>query len=68
MLLLLHTLFHTQVGLIDASSKNEKPAKVLRPGLNAGVYGLCWGEEHDLYACGGGELVLYKANHLDDGE
>lgn len=57
-----------QVGLIEASTRSEKPAKVLRPMLNSGVYGLCWGAGGNLYACGGGELVVYKANAPEESE
>ncbi|XP_037297477.1 gem-associated protein 5 isoform X2 [Manduca sexta] len=54
-----------RVGIIDTSGKNEKPAKALLPALRGGVYSLCWGDGFNLYACGGGELVIYQADKKD---
>ncbi|KAM3968363.1 gem-associated protein 5 [Aphomia sociella] len=56
----------SRVGLIDASPKVEKSARVLMPSLNGGVYSLYWGENDHLYACGGGVLVVYNANKPDE--
>ncbi|XP_047545972.1 gem-associated protein 5-like [Vanessa atalanta] len=54
----------SRIGIIDAS-KSERPAKNLLPGVNGAIYSLCWGDKFDLYACGGGDMVLY---HTDQPE
>ncbi|XP_059060063.1 gem-associated protein 5-like [Achroia grisella] len=64
--LLAFSTAESRVGLIDTSGKNEKPARVLLPALNGGVYSLCWGEENNLYACGGGSLVVYNTSKPDE--
>ncbi|XP_026765322.2 gem-associated protein 5-like [Galleria mellonella] len=55
----------SRVGLID-TSRTEKPARVLLPALNGGIYSLYWGEENNLYACGGGDLVVYNTSKPDE--
>ncbi|XP_050362842.1 gem-associated protein 5-like [Nymphalis io] len=54
----------SRIGIID-SSKCERPAKNLLPGVGGAIYSLSWGDEFDLYACGSGNLVLY---HTDEPE
>ncbi|XP_041972670.1 gem-associated protein 5-like isoform X2 [Aricia agestis] len=54
-----------RVGTIDTSGKNERPARTLTPALRGGVYSLCWGEDNELYACGGGECVVYRVDKPD---
>ncbi|CAG9562967.1 unnamed protein product [Danaus chrysippus] len=54
-----------RVGLIDTSGKTERPAKTLLPVLQGGVYSLCWGPNDQLYACGGGKLVVYNTDAID---
>ncbi|CAH0629060.1 unnamed protein product [Chrysodeixis includens] len=53
-----------RVGLLDAS-KPDKPARVLPTALKDGVYCLCWGDDMNLYANGGGRLVTYRADKPD---
>ncbi|XP_026745940.1 gem-associated protein 5-like [Trichoplusia ni] len=55
----------SRVGLID-TSKPDKPARPLQTALNDGVYSLCWGEGMNLYANGGGKLVMYRADKPDE--
>ncbi|CAH0717376.1 unnamed protein product, partial [Brenthis ino] len=52
----------SRIGLLDTSGKSERPAKTLPPVLRGGIYSLCWGENYDLYACAGGEVVVYRAD------
>ncbi|OWR42023.1 putative gemin 5 [Danaus plexippus plexippus] len=54
-----------RVGLIDTSGKTERPARTLLPVLQGGVYSLCWGRNDQLYACGGGKLVVYNTDAID---
>lgn len=56
-----------KVGLIDTSGKTERPARTLLPVLQGGVYSLCWGRNDQLYACGGGKLVVYNTDAIDKG-
>ncbi|CAB3256737.1 unnamed protein product [Arctia plantaginis] len=55
----------SRVGLLDTSGTIEKPARVLHPSLNGGVYSLCWGSDMQLFAVGGDRLVMYNALNPD---
>ncbi|CAG4940224.1 unnamed protein product [Colias eurytheme] len=54
----------SRVGLIDTGGKTEKPARTLVPALRGGIYSMCWGPKDCLYACGGGELVMYHTKNV----
>ncbi|XP_038213389.1 uncharacterized protein LOC119833454 isoform X2 [Zerene cesonia] len=56
----------SRVGLIDTGGKTERPARTLVPALRGGVYSLCWGLKDCLYACGGGELVVYHTKNINE--
>ncbi|CAH2091738.1 unnamed protein product [Euphydryas editha] len=48
----------SRLGIID-TSKSERIAKNLQPVLSGGIYSLCWGDDFNLYACAGGDMVMY---------
>ncbi|CAH4036517.1 unnamed protein product [Pieris brassicae] len=56
----------SRVGLINTSGKGEKPARLLVPAGRGGVYSISWGPGDKLYACGGGELVMYNTKNSND--
>nr|XP_013190114.1 unnamed protein product [Amyelois transitella] len=64
--LLAFSTAESRVGLIDTNSKSDKSTRNLQSALNGGIYSLCWGNENDLYACGGGNLVVYNAKRVDE--
>uniref|UniRef100_A0A2A4JTS7 Gem-associated protein 5 n=1 Tax=Heliothis virescens TaxID=7102 RepID=A0A2A4JTS7_HELVI len=55
-----------RVGLLDTGGRHERPGRVLHPGLSKAVYSLSWGDGMQLYASGGGALVVYNASNVDE--
>nr|XP_049696839.1 gem-associated protein 5 [Helicoverpa armigera] len=55
-----------RVGLLDTGGRYERPGRVLHPGLSKAVYSLCWGDGMQLFASGGGALVVYNASNVDE--
>ncbi|XP_063823591.1 gem-associated protein 5-like [Ostrinia nubilalis] len=56
----------SRIGLLDTSGKCEKAARTFIPALSGAIYSISWGEGNDLYACAGGDLIIYHANKPDE--